>query len=230
MIRPLSIVLVVLATASCADDGAGDSKKSCGPDPVDRSGEATYYAADGSGSCTFDPTGDKMVVALGPDDYAGSAACGACIRAVGPNGEVTVRVVDQCPWCVAGDIDLSVEAFGVIADPAAGLAPIHWSYVACDVSGPIVYHFMSGSNPWWLAVQIRNARFAIEKLEIMKDGEYVEVSRQEYNYFVVESGMGEGPFTFRVTDVKGQVLEDEDVPFVAGADAPGAAQLPACGE
>jgi len=40
--------------------------------------------------------------------------------------------------------------------------------------------------------------------------------------------MGEGPYTFRLTDVLGQVIEDSGIPFVDSGDAPSAAQLPAC--
>ena len=98
----------------------------------------------------------------------------------------------------------------------------------CDVAGPIVYHFKEGSNPWWTAVQVRGSRYAIARLEFKKDGQYVEVNRLEYSYFVADSGMGPGPYSFRVTDVKGQVVEDVGIPFVEAGDAPGAAQLPVC--
>ena len=197
-------------------------------DPVDHTGDGTFYAADGSGNCSFDPTGDLMVAAMNHDEYAGSAVCGACVHVVGPSGEVTVRIVDQCPECKVGDIDLSPEAFSLLADKTLGRVTIHWKYVPCDVAGPIVYHFKEGSNQWWTAVQIRSSRYAIAKLEFKKDGQYVEVNRLDYNYFVADSGMGPGPYSFRVTDVKGQVVEDVGIPFVEAGDAPGAAQLPVC--
>lgn len=197
-------------------------------DPVDHTGDGTFYDADGSGNCSFDPTGDLMVAAMNHDEYAGSAVCGACVHAVGPSGEATVRIVDQCPECKVGDIDFSPEAFSLFADKSLGRVTIHWKYVPCDVAGPIVYHFKEGSNQWWTAVQVRNPRHAIAKLEFKKDGQYVEVNRLDYNYFVAESGMGPGPYSFRVTDVKGQVVEDVGIPFVEAGDAPGAAQLPVC--
>jgi expansin len=96
------------------------------------------------------------------------------------------------------------------------------------VTGPIVYHFKEGSNQWWTAVQIRNARFAIAKFEFQKDGQYVAVNRLDYNYFVADAGMGPGPYDFRVTDVEGNVLEDKGIPFKEAGDEPGASQFPAC--
>jgi expansin (peptidoglycan-binding protein) len=198
----------------------------CG-EAIQHAGDATFYAADGSGNCSFEPTGDLMIGAMNQSDYAGSAACGACAHLVGPSGEVTVRIVDRCPGCDEGDIDLSPDAFSHLADPSLGRVPMTWKYVACDVTGPLVYHFKDGSNEWWTAVQIRSSRYAIAKLEIQKDGQYVNVDRADYNYFVADAGMGPGPYAFRVTDVNGHAVEESGIPLVVG-DATGTTQLPIC--
>ncbi|MFT3775258.1 MAG: expansin EXLX1 family cellulose-binding protein [Minicystis sp.] len=214
--------------AGSTGNGASTPGPACTTTPEQHTGDGTYYDADGSGNCSFDPTGDLMVGAMNHTDYADSAACGACAHLVGPSGEVTVRIVDQCPECQPGDIDLSPDAFAKLADLSLGRIKINWTYVPCDVDGPIVYHFKEGSNQWWTAVQIRGARYAIAKLEVQKDGQYVEVNRVDYNYFVDDSGMGPGPYAFRVTDVNGAVLTDTGIPFTEAGDAPGAAQFPAC--
>src|SRR5262245_11945893 len=129
--------------------GAG-GPGACGEGEL-RTGEATYYDfADGSGNCGFPATpNDLRVGAMNHVDYADSAACGACASIEGPNGEITIRVVDQCPECPAGDIDLSPDAFSQIAPLEAGRVPITWRYVPCAVEGPVVYHFKEGSNQWW---------------------------------------------------------------------------------
>ena len=179
---------------AAATTGTGSSV-ACGA-AADHAGDGTYYAADGSGNCSFEPTGDLMVAAMNQSDYDGSAAC---VHVVGPSGEVTVRIVDRCPECNMGDIDLSPQAFSKLADTALGRVPITWKYVACDVTGPLVYHFKEGSNEWWTAVQIRSSRYAIAGLEVQKDGEYVSVGRVDYNYFVADAGMGPGPYTSSAT-------------------------------
>ncbi|RLB52528.1 MAG: hypothetical protein DRJ42_14645 [Deltaproteobacteria bacterium] len=199
--------------------------------PAMRSGEGTYYDfADGTGNCSFPATPDDLMVgAMNHTDYAASAACGACAAITGPTGSVTVRIVDRCPECPAGDIDLSPEAFSRIAELSAGRVPISWTLVPCEVTGPVVYHFKDGSNPWWTAVQIRNHRHAVTHFEYLaEDGSYVDVPRVDYNYFVKDDGMGEGPFTFRITDVHGSVISDTDIPLLDDADAPGTVQFPAC--
>lgn len=220
------------ADGSSADGGAdGSVGQPCESADV-HEGEATYYDfADGSGNCGFPATpNDLMVGAMNHVDYAGSAACGTCARIEGPEGSVDVRIVDQCPECPQGDIDLSPEAFALVAPLEAGRVPITWLYIQCPVQGPVVYHFKDGSNPWWTAVQMRNHRNAIARLEVLQGQDWVEVPRLDYNYFVRDTGMGEGPLSFRVTDVLGHTLEDSGIPLLDDADATGSGQFPTCGE
>ena len=193
-------------------------------------GKATYYAADGSGNCSFDATpGDPLVAAMNTTDYAASAVCGACVAIDGPDGSITVRIVDRCPECPQGNIDLAEGAFPMIADKQLGIVPISWQYVSCPVAGNLVYHFKEGSNQWWTAVQVRNHRNAIAKFEYRAmDNTWKDVARVDYNFFIDESGMGPGPYDFRVTDVAGNTLEDHGVPFIEAGDSPGAGQFPAC--
>ncbi|MBW2523869.1 MAG: hypothetical protein JRI23_06835 [Deltaproteobacteria bacterium] len=199
--------------------------------PESHTGEATYYDfADGSGNCSFDPTPqDLMIGAMNHTDYADSAACGSCVELTGPNATIAIRIVDRCPECPAGDIDLSPEAFGFIAELSAGRVPITWHYVECNVTGPVIYHFKEGSNQWWTAVQLRNHRNAIAAFAYRDDGgSWVDVPRESYNYFVEAAGMGPGPYAFRTTDVHGNVIEDEGIAFAEAADVAGTSQFPPC--
>jgi expansin (peptidoglycan-binding protein) len=170
-----------------------------------------------------------MVAAMNHTDYADSAACGACVAIDGPQGSVGVRIVDRCPECAPGDIDLSPEAFAQIADLSAGRVDITWRYVSCEVSGPVVFHFKEGSNQWWTAVQLRNHRHAIASFAYQDEaGDFVAVERLDYNYFVASEGMGPGPYTFRVTDVLGNSLEQTGIAFAEAQDVSGDQQFPAC--
>ena len=214
-----------------ADDGSVNAGATCSATPTVHTGEGTYYTfADGSGNCMLPATPDDLDIgAMNHDDYAGSAACGRCAHVTGAKGELLIRIVDQCPECPAGNIDFSPSAFAKLDDIAKGRIPITWSYAACVVSGPIVYHFKDGSSQWWTAVQMRNHRYGIAKLEYADDtGAWVSVPRLDYNYFVQASGMGPGPYNFRVTDVNGAVLEDTGVPLVANGDSVGTNQFPDC--
>lgn len=201
----------------------------CGSAPT-FTGEATYYTfADGSGNCGFPATPmDLMVAAMNAPQYAGAVYCGACVHITGPSGEVTVRVVDQCPECPMGNLDLSPEAFDHIAARALGRVPITWHEVPCDVTGPVDYHFKDGSNQWWTAIQLRNHRHRAATLEAMTSTGWQSIPRLDYNYFVAPSGLGAGPLTLRVTDIHGDVITDDGVPQLADADHASASQFPAC--
>ncbi|MBN1370446.1 MAG: hypothetical protein JW987_00690 [Anaerolineaceae bacterium] len=192
-------------------------------------GIATYYYATGAGACGFAATpGDLMVAAMNAEEFNGSAVCGSYIRVNGAKGEVTVRIVDLCPECKAGHLDLSQQAFAAIDDLYKGRVDITWQLVSPEMSGPVVYHFKDGANQWWTAVQMRNHRNPIAKFEFRNaSGVWVNVPRTTYNYFVqTNPGMGEGPFTFRVTDLYGNVLIDSGVPLLEDADYAGAGQFP----
>ena len=226
------MLALVLGLGACGgDDGGGDGLVggSCEAVPPMSTGEGTYYAATGAGNCSFDPSpGDLMVAAMNAVDYQGAAWCGGCVEVTGPDGVVTVRIVDQCPECARGDLDLSPEAFARLSPLEAGRIPITWREVACPVSGPIAYHFKDGSNPFWTAIQIRNHRYPIAKVEVAQAGGFVALPRLDYNYFVEDGGLGDGPYTIRVTDLHGHVVEDTGVALGDDVTRTGAAQFPAC--
>jgi expansin (peptidoglycan-binding protein) len=175
-------------------------------------GEATYYDfADGSGACSFDPSPEDMnVAALNSQDWWGSGWCGACADVEGPNGSVLVRIVDLCPECPSGHLDLSPQAFDQIAERSAGRVPITWHLEPCIVDGPVRYRYKDGANQWWTAVQVLNHRLPIRSLEWSADGSsWNPTERQSYNYFLDSNGFGPDPVRVRITAVSGQTLEDE---------------------
>jgi expansin (peptidoglycan-binding protein) len=212
-----------------ATPGGDGALASCSNPPPPESGDGTYYAADGTGHCSFDASpSDLMVAAMNAPDYATAAWCGACLDVTGPTGHVIVRVVDECPGCKRGDLDLSPQAFTLLSPLSAGRIPITWHQVACPVTGPIGYMFKDGSNAFWSAIQVRNHRYPIASLEARTVSGWHPLTRQTYNYFLDASGLGAGPYDLRITDSFGHVLEDPAIPFAAATAHDGAAQLPAC--
>jgi expansin (peptidoglycan-binding protein) len=212
------------------DDGAIGSDSSCTAIPATESGDGTYYDADGTGNCSFDASTDYMVAAMNAPDYGNAQWCGACLAVTGPMGNtITVRVVDQCPGCSHGDLDLSETAFGMLAPTSAGRISITWHEVPCDVTGPIGYNFQMGASQYYVAIQIRNSRYPIETIEAMQGSAYTALAKQSYNYYVASNGLGVGPYDLRVTDERGQVVEDTAVPL-ANDDTTenGSSQFPLC--
>lgn len=221
---------VVVWLVGCSHGSSHVDAAACLAAPAAESGDGTYYAADGTGNCSFDATPDDlMVAAMNGPDYANAAWCGACLAVTSGATTVVVRVVDQCPGCQHGDLDLGEQAFAMLAPVSAGRIPITWHEVACDVTGTVQYRFKEGSNPSWVAIQLRDHRYPIATLEARTGtGTWTPIARADYDYFVDASGLGAGPFALRVTDTRGHAIEDDAVPFAAATVAASASQFPAC--
>jgi expansin (peptidoglycan-binding protein) len=234
-IAPLFFAVLV----GCGDGGPGGP----GPDPEMMqmpgtqpsigqmyTGEGTYYGATGGGNCSYDPSpGNLMVAAMNAPQYANSSVCGMCVEVTGPKGaanKIVVRIVDKCPECRMGDLDLSEEAFVMIAEKSAGRVPISWQPVSCAVTGSLSYRFKEGSSEYWMAVQVRNSRLPIQKLELQQGGIFISMAQQDYNYFVQDSpAPGKGPFTFRVTSTTGAQVTESGVTLRDATVVPGTQQF-----
>jgi len=190
-------------------------------------GDGTYYGATGAGACSYDASpGNLMVAAMNAPQWQNSQVCGTCVDVTGPKGTVTVRIVDLCPGCKSGDLDLSEQAFTMIADKAAGRVKISWVAVACGVSGPLGLHFKEGSNAYWMAVQVLNSRLPIKNIELQQGSNWVGLAGQSYNYYVADSpDPGPGPYTFRITASDGQQVVESGIPFKVGQTVTGTQQF-----
>jgi expansin (peptidoglycan-binding protein) len=213
---------------SSGGSNSGGSSGPAVPFGDEHNGIATYYAATGEGACMFDASpGDMNVTAINAVEWDGSAWCGTCIDVTGPSGSVRVRVVDLCPECDAGHLDLSREAFGQIAAMELGRVDITWQMVSCEVTGPVSYRYKDGANIWWTAVQVLNHRLPIESMEYSKDdgSTWQPMQRMDYNYFLTESGFGDGSTQVRITAIDGQTLVDELPPVEEYLVTEGTAQF-----
>ena len=223
-------LLGIVAMAACASKHEAEVPP--GPPPCTApaapgSGDATYYDADGTGACSFE-AGDLMVAAMNKADYGTAAWCGACLEVSAGSASVVVRVVDSCPGCKQGDLDLSREAFAKLAPMEKGRIQVTWRNVECPVDGPIAYRFKENSNPFWTGIQLRNHRYPIAKLEVWDaKGALRDVSRTTYNYFVAKK-LGPGPYAMRVTDVRGHVHLDPFVKLAPDTTIAGGIQFPQC--
>ncbi|CAG8684514.1 20854_t:CDS:1, partial [Dentiscutata erythropus] len=91
-------------------------------------GSATFYNT-GLGACGITSNDQQLVAALPAAEYdklipgGNPNACTACGKTctVSYQGKtVDVKIVDRCPSCGSGDIDLSPAAFSCLADQALG--------------------------------------------------------------------------------------------------------------
>ena len=123
----------------------------------------------------------------------------------GPDGSVTVEVVDQCPECQAGHIDLSEQAFAKIAPLSAGLVPVTYHTIADPpLPAPLSMLVKAGSSAYYLALLPINNGNPLATVAVSQgSGGWQELSRTTYGYWLASSGAGPGPFSVRLTDSLG---------------------------
>jgi expansin (peptidoglycan-binding protein) len=183
-------------------------------------GIATHYVLDGLPNCSYPtPPANGLFVALSPAEYDSAAACGGYLTVTGPNGSsVTVQVIDQCPECATGHIDLSELAFQQLAPLSAGLINVHYQYLADPpLPGPITMEVKQGSSPYWLALLVDNTGNPLASVQVQTaSGGWVSLARANYNYWIAQSGAGSGPFTVRLTDTEGHTVTVQNVALDPG--------------
>ncbi|WP_307813832.1 expansin EXLX1 family cellulose-binding protein [Streptomyces sp. N35] len=192
------------------------------------SGTATFYdAADGNGACSFGPTSDVMTAAMNSTDYETAKACGAHLRVRNSRGAtITVRVTNECPTCVKGQLDLSAQAFAKLATPSQGQIPITWHLLSPATAEPMSIRYKTGSSRYWCEIQALGHRNPVSRLEVRTGGGWQALPRTAYNYFTSENGSGCGG-AIRLTDIYGERLEFSGIGIRPEVRQPAGAQFAA---
>ncbi|TDB74919.1 expansin EXLX1 family cellulose-binding protein, partial [Micromonospora sp. KC723] len=206
----LSLALRSGAAPACAAPVRAGAPLAAAPPVGDTvlKGKATFYDSQGGGgNCSYPSApANRLYVALGPGEYAAGAACGGSLDVTGPRGTVRVLITDQCPECAPGHLDLSREAFARIADPVQGVVPVSYrAVVDPPLPGPLTFRIKEGASQYWFAVLVGDHGNPLRSVEVRQGGSgtFRPAARQDYNYWLIESGAGPGPYTVRVTDVYG---------------------------
>ncbi|WP_250000916.1 expansin EXLX1 family cellulose-binding protein [Actinoplanes sp. M2I2] len=191
------------------------------PSTTAAKGKATYFSLDGTlGNCSFpNAPADDLFVALGQkNQYSEGAACGTYIDVTGPKGKVRVKVIDSCPECPAGHLDLSLTAFKKIGKQSDGIIPITYRTVpGAAVPGPLSVRVKEGSSQYWLSVLIDNHSNRLTSVQVAgKSGSFRSASREDFNYWTIPSGVGSGPFKIKVTDVYGNAVTVGNIKLAVG--------------
>jgi expansin len=222
---PLGVVGAALAGAGClavlivtGTDGHGSACAAARPvfglaaaEDAVTTGEATNYtlATDQIGNCSLIPPPDGLYVALSPAEYADGTRCGGYLRVTGPSGTVLVKIIDQCPPCAAGHIDLSRTAFAQIGQLSQGIIPVSYRTVVDPVlPGPLTFQVKEGSSQYWLAIRVDDEGNALTGVRAASAGGSAQnLVQTDYNYWIAQSGLGPGPFSITLTDDVGHTVE-----------------------
>lgn len=160
--------------------------------------------------------------AMNTADYNNAAACGACVEISRQDTgqKVVVTIVDQCPVasngkCVSGHIDLSQAAFSQLGNTGdgylgnrAGKGQISWKYVPCPTQEDVSFRLKEPDNVFWNEILVQSHRAPIDKVEVRVNGDWVQATRMEYNYWAPPGNdFGTPPFRVRATDIHGNFIE-----------------------
>ncbi|KAH6691690.1 rare lipoprotein A [Plectosphaerella plurivora] len=188
------------------------------------SGKSTFYGGNVSGgTCSF--TGYTIPAGLYGTAFSGSAwgssaNCGGCVKVTGPNGNsITAMIVDKCPECDEGHLDLFQNGFEKLGTLSAGIISTSYTFVDCGITSPIVLKNKSGTSPYWFSMQVVNASERVSKLEVSTDGgkTWAGTSRQDYNFFEQPSGFGTSSVDVRVTSLSGKTVVVKGVKVASDA-------------
>jgi expansin (peptidoglycan-binding protein) len=228
-----AVGLVLVVVASVASPGVAVAQ--VGPPGVEpRDGTATFTDLTGPGACSFlgEPP-DNLHVGLSTFEYGTAIDCGGYLDVTGPSGTVRVKVTDHCRNCDPGLIDVTRTAFAGIADVAAGRVPVSYRLVRNPpLAEAISLRVKSGSSRWWLQIQALDHGNPIARFEALQDGAWRRLVHTGDNFWTAEDpGLGDGPFSVRITDVFDQQVVIDQVDLAPGVVQPTAARLyPAPGE
>ncbi|EGZ29132.1 hypothetical protein PHYSODRAFT_437144, partial [Phytophthora sojae] len=206
---------------------------------------AEYFTGDGTAYTLADTTNGNCnmmsslgfattdYAALNNDQWSGLQNCGRCAevscdddRCADKTKSVVVQILDRCPECKHGDLDLSPSVFKTLTGSDPSRYTIKWKFVDCPVTGNVNYCLKGGSNNFWTAIQPTNVATGIKSLQI--NGKATKMLDGAYYYLLDGSGKAStdlSKVTVSMTDINGVAMKDT-VNLSAGSCTKGTKQFP----
>ncbi|KAI0143602.1 carbohydrate-binding module family 63 protein [Xylariaceae sp. FL1272] len=195
-----------------AANAATDVAISAASDSTAVTGTSTFYGGNlNGGTCSFStytlPSGIYGTAYSG-SSWDSAANCGACIEVTANGKSIVAMIVDQCPECDAGHLDLFEDAFDVLSPSSSDPLATSYTFVDCGITSPLVLHNKSGTSAYWFSMQVVNSNEPVAKLEVSIDGgkTWSATTRQDYNFFENSSGFGTSTVDVRLTSGSGSTM------------------------
>ncbi|KAF5596601.1 Expansin 2 [Fusarium pseudocircinatum] len=186
------------------------------------SGSSTFYGGNlAGGNCMFStytlPSG-ILGTAFSGQKWDNAANCGACIEVTGPSGTVKAMIVDKCPECDPGHLDLFPDAFKAVGG-TDGIVKTSYKFVECGITTPLVLHNKEGTSANWFSIQVVNANEPVKSVQVSTDGgsTWKSTERKDYNFFENPAGFGKTSVDVKVTSSTGKSVVVKNVGVTAGA-------------
>ncbi|XP_046350524.2 uncharacterized protein LOC124131349 isoform X1 [Haliotis rufescens] len=161
-------------------------------------GDGTYYGHTDTGMCQYNPPSlppaalnpkIKYTVALNKPQFQDSFGCGMCFKVHGSGkgsgnspitGDFFVFANNLCPECHAGSLDFAVSG--------DGRWNIEIQAVQCPVGNTNIEYKFQGTNPYYIKLQVRNARIPVTEAEMMQGGNYVSMKHTADGFWELSNG------------------------------------------
>lgn len=105
------------------------------------------------------PQSNIYFAAINAPQWQNSENCGKCIELSNGSKKIQVQIVDSCPECAYGDIDLSEQAFVKLAKKSQGrVKNITWKFLdkcpdsILEGSKKPKLSFKDGSTEYWVGL------------------------------------------------------------------------------
>ncbi|KAG7431506.1 Expansin-YoaJ [Fusarium oxysporum f. sp. raphani] len=211
------------STPKTSTPSTGSSSKSTPlGDGASVSGSSTFYGGNlAGGNCMFStytlPSG-ILGTAFSGQEWDNSANCGACIEVTGPSGTIKAMIVDKCPECDPGHLDLFPDAFKAVGG-TDGIVKTSYKFVECGITTPLVLHNKEGTSANWFSIQVVNANEPVKSVQVSTDGgsTWKSTERKDYNFFENPAGFGKTSVDVKVTSSTGKSVVVKNVGVTAGA-------------
>ncbi|KAJ0402229.1 hypothetical protein ATCC90586_002210 [Pythium insidiosum] len=186
-------------------------------------GEGTQYTLTepSNGNCNFmafPEAATRKYAALNTPQFEATKNCGRCAEVKCIDDRCTaeakaksevVYIVDQCPGCAHGDLDLSPDVFLAVTGLKSHRLKVQWRFVDCPVQGNVKYCLKNGSNEFWTAIQPTNVVAGIRSVEV--NGQRTKMVDSAY-YFLLDGQSSVktdlGNLKITLTSVNGEKIED----------------------
>jgi expansin (peptidoglycan-binding protein) len=200
-----------------------------------------YYVGDGtaytlgsieSGNCNFLYSGYAGAItdyaAINNAQWDALTNCGRCVTVkcvdsrCTSSQSATVQILDRCPECKMGDLDLSPSVFKTLTGSDPSRYKIQWEFIKCPITGNIRYCFSRGGNGWWAAIQPTNFADGIYRMRI-NDME-ATITPNAY-YYLTNQWVNTSDVRIELTNINGYTITDR-VSLRAGECSEGTSQFP----
>lgn len=151
-------------------------------------GDATTYGGQIlGGSCGFkkiwtnENKNFKYGVAINAKQYDNSLSCGKCVNIKYNNRNINAIVVDICPECAYGDLDLFTETYNELIQEDPGRKKISWEFINCPTE--LVFNSvqlrLDELNHYWVNIQPENFKCGIKSIFIKQENNWIEMARND---------------------------------------------------